>query len=156
MARKVEWPVAVSILLAITRIHAQNISRCELSENKMSSCNFGTLPGRWKHGDGHLGWDIFNPDCRLQDLLGATGSSYAGLSEREEQIGVLLFGGGILLKATAANLKGYFSKASGLFTRDPADSVDRTMVADTCADRMLWDRPDTFYSMGVESFCLCQ
>ena len=74
-------------------------------------CQYGTLPGRWLKGDFGEGWNVYSPECQLQNFLGSPGPPELEPGDVGEEVGILLFG----------------------------DSVDRFVVRDICDTQELGD-----------------
>ncbi len=122
---KCAWFVALSVVCSST---VTCLDSCETqSLPRKPACQYGTLPGRWIQGDLGAGWNVYEPTCQLQNLLGGPSLPVRQIGAPGSEAGILLFG----------------------------DSVDRFIIRDVCQSLELQDLED-IWSMGVESFCLCR
>ncbi len=122
---------AASLLFALSR-YSTALDSCAASTSpRKVKCQYGTLPGRWLKGDLGDGWNVYNPECQLQNYLGSPSGPEEFLETLGDEAGILLFG----------------------------DSVDRYMVNDICNNEEMgkqWDEPHNSPSEALDSFCICR
>ncbi len=114
------------ILILYQSKPADCLERCAARASpRKSLCQYGTLPGRWLKGDLGEGWNVYDSECQLQNLLGGVSPPEQDERKLGGEAGILAFG----------------------------DSIDRHMLEDICANQETG--VNEWMTVTDFSFCRC-
>ncbi len=86
--------LALILSVAFSRPQAvDSLKSCKSADfPRKASCGYGVLPGRWLLGAEGLSWNLHDPGCQLQNLLGSFPASVPDPSTLGGEVGILLLG----------------------------------------------------------------